>query len=1034
MPLKGDLKSIELSSIFQLLTFNQKEGALKVKELEGKKRERFLYFCKSGVTILFGPKECGQLSEFLLNRGDLLPSELKKIRQSYPDEPKGFIEGLRFLEREVEGIGKFIEEELFDLFFWNNITFEFTEGSLGAEINGGIFPEHLFFPMDSIVMEAARRVDEWEAIKERIPPEDEIFVRREGDEGESADEIEKCVLSLIDGVRNVSIIADLSGIPRVDVYRALITFQQQGRIRTLTQDELKQGASKCIQENLTEDGIRLYRKAISGNPDDGELHELLAKLYERQGEHQKALNHYRAVGTSFLKRGAVEEAFKMYLHCLKLVPLDVASLAELVRIGLDHEELCKKTSFSPGDQVRTLVQIYRTLGRNQDAIDLLRKAIAKNLAPFDLRKDLIHALLDEEQKDLAVEEYKILGICFARRGDIEGALKSFTKALTLDGSREDIRKELTALQSQVPKVKARCCYAKFKFVAIVTLLIAGGCYLFYVLKADSLFQKIDIELLLRDGKFEEAREKLKEFARSYPLNPIRSKAMRALERVENEAARREASQKPEDPALAEEKARKLYQEALADVERGNLEEALGKFKDVLSQSEGKLWIEKEQVKEKERQLADYLRKASLLLEEGKRMEEWGQIERAFNFYKKLMEDYSLFCKGGSLLFPFLVESTPKGATIFRDGKSTLKATPAVLHLSRDEKAKILLQKEGFAGKEVTLSVEQGWCVKAFLDKHPSRVFDMGKAVLGCPAFSQDTLFVACEDGHVKAMEFTREDLKWDRELSVSDVESGIVRDGNRLFVGSKDSYIYALDERTGDCVWKFKTGGFITGTPAVKQGILYAGSMDGKVYAVEIERGERLWIFEGKGGFASSPVVEEESIYIGSTGGNLYRLDRMKGTLVQEFPQIGPIYSSLSVSNGLLYAGSDDGFLYAFSLEDGKLAWKCDAGDKIRTSPQTSRGRVYFGADNGRLFCLDSKFGKELSCATFGKRIRSSPLIIEGTLYFGSGDGYLYAVSSSDLSLKWKALSRGEAHSSPSMFKSRVYIASDGGFLQEFKE
>jgi len=158
MPLKGDVKSIELSSIFQMLAFNQKEGALMIKELDGKRRDRSIYFNKSGVTVVFDCREFRRLMDYLIHREELLTSELKEIQTSFADNARGYLEGVRSLGREIEGIGKFIEEDLYDLFFWNKITFEFIEGTLGNEIRGEIFPEHSFFPIDSIVMEAAVRV------------------------------------------------------------------------------------------------------------------------------------------------------------------------------------------------------------------------------------------------------------------------------------------------------------------------------------------------------------------------------------------------------------------------------------------------------------------------------------------------------------------------------------------------------------------------------------------------------------------------------------------------------------------------------------------------------------------------------------------------------------------------------------------------------------------------------------------------------------------------------------------------------------
>ena len=54
-----------------------------------------------------------------------------------------------------------------------------------------------------------------------------------------------------------------------------------------------------------------------------------------------------------------------------------------------------------------------------------------------------------------------------------------------------------------------------------------------------------------------------------------------------------------------------------------------------------------------------------------------------------------------------------------------------------------------------------------------------------------------------------------------------------VYFGSIDSYLYALDIKTGKEKWKFKTGDWISSSPAVANGIVYFGSSDGYLYAVE---------------------------------------------------------------------------------------------------------------------------------------------------------------------------------------------------------
>ena len=45
--------------------------------------------------------------------------------------------------------------------------------------------------------------------------------------------------------------------------------------------------------------------------------------------------------------------------------------------------------------------------------------------------------------------------------------------------------------------------------------------------------------------------------------------------------------------------------------------------------------------------------------------------------------------------------------------------------------------------------------------------------------------------------------------------------------------LYAINTVTGEKVWDILTGGEITSSPAVVDGVIYVGSHDGNLYAIE---------------------------------------------------------------------------------------------------------------------------------------------------------------------------------------------------------
>jgi len=78
---------------------------------------------------------------------------------------------------------------------------------------------------------------------------------------------------------------------------------------------------------------------------------------------------------------------------------------------------------------------------------------------------------------------------------------------------------------------------------------------------------------------------------------------------------------------------------------------------------------------------------------------------------------------------------------------------------------------------------------------------------------------------------------WDFYLSSPAVE------GDTVYFGSGDHYVYALDARSGNLRWKFLAGDVVHSSPAIAGGILYIGCWDGVLYALNAKTGQPVWKF-----------------------------------------------------------------------------------------------------------------------------------------------------------------------------------------------
>ncbi len=68
----------------------------------------------------------------------------------------------------------------------------------------------------------------------------------------------------------------------------------------------------------------------------------------------------------------------------------------------------------------------------------------------------------------------------------------------------------------------------------------------------------------------------------------------------------------------------------------------------------------------------------------------------------------------------------------------------------------------------------------------------------------------------------------------------VVKNG-RVYIGSEDGTLLALDEATGRLLWRYRTKGAIHGPVAVNDKYVFFGSGDGYVYAVSSDKGRMKW-------------------------------------------------------------------------------------------------------------------------------------------------------------------------------------------------
>jgi outer membrane protein assembly factor BamB len=112
---------------------------------------------------------------------------------------------------------------------------------------------------------------------------------------------------------------------------------------------------------------------------------------------------------------------------------------------------------------------------------------------------------------------------------------------------------------------------------------------------------------------------------------------------------------------------------------------------------------------------------------------------------------------------------------------------------------------------------------------------------------------------------------WTQDIKGSSTSTPAFHDG-KIFIGSDDHNMYALDAATGDYVWNFTTEGQVWTAPVVSgDGKVCFGSLDHTVYCVNEHSGSLIWkYFTGHSRVKSSPAISDGILIVGNENGKVY--------------------------------------------------------------------------------------------------------------------------------------------------------------------
>jgi type IV pilus assembly protein PilB len=501
----GDLDQISLADIFQTLAMSKMEGVLRVRNpLE----ERQVY-CSDGYVRILVPARLTlrRLGQRLIQAGLLQADQLRSalVEQRKDRIPLGQLlvrDGLITQEELDEIIGMQVAEDLFALFTWKHGTFEFFKGDPGSTVLRSQFESCPEYEVNSLLLEVARRSDEWQLILDQVQSLDEIPKQvAQPANPDDLDETHDAVLNGIDGRSTYRQLADQTTLGLFDFSRAARDLAQGGILENIDDPQLIQVATELAEEGESKRAVVLLQ-TLRDRPGDRSLGVIrgMAEVLEQVGERRFA----SSLLLEAAQRSAVaEEALELARAARALVPYDPGTLSFLRTVLVAHcepdsAELEKVTidlldALIDGDLVPTALEIIED-ARRTDTVRpqiLMREARARQKA-----KDV----------DGAVESLLELAECYLEDGNREKAAEAYDAVMRLDRSRKDVQRQLAAL-----KRTRLGSMIRLAAILLVTALVGGMGFVWWQQSAfEAALQNAqgEIQQLLDQGDRNGARTSL----------------------------------------------------------------------------------------------------------------------------------------------------------------------------------------------------------------------------------------------------------------------------------------------------------------------------------------------------------------------------------------------------------------------------------------------------------------------------------------------------------------------------------------------
>ncbi|HEX5819774.1 MAG TPA: DUF4388 domain-containing protein [Gemmatimonadales bacterium] len=308
MAIKGSLREASLPDVIQLLHLGRRTGCLAITD---RQNLGYIWFEDGRISYASIVNRRDRLGDMLVRHQRISIDQLQHAIDAQASDRESrlgeILMSMGAITREElqDYIRLQIEEAVYFLFTWTTGTFNF---------EAGVRPERQDFLVhinpEWLLLEGARRVDEWSLIEKKIPSFDLLFTAdgsHRAEEGVPLSEEQQQLLPLLDGTRDVQQLVDETGLVEFEVGKALYGLITAGYVRrtgTSAASVLPRASDARIEEHrnlgiafyktgMLDEALREFRRVAELRPQEGSAPFFLGLIALKQDNWEEAVAAFR---------------------------------------------------------------------------------------------------------------------------------------------------------------------------------------------------------------------------------------------------------------------------------------------------------------------------------------------------------------------------------------------------------------------------------------------------------------------------------------------------------------------------------------------------------------------------------------------------------------------------------------------------------------------------------------------------------------------------------------------------------------------